>query len=38
MFPGVRVYVRERLRLAFEWGFQSDERPDIGAVQAELAF
>jgi hypothetical protein len=38
VFPGVRVYVRERLRLAFEWGFQSDERPDIGAVQAELAF
>ena len=38
VFPGVRVYIRERLRLAFEWGFQSDERPDIGAVQAELAF
>ena len=38
VFPGVRFYVRERLRLAFEWGFQSDERPDVGAVQAELAF
>jgi len=38
VFPGVRVYVRERLRLAFEWGFQDDDRADIGAVQAELAF
>ena len=38
VFPGVRVYVRERLRLAFEWGFQDNERPDIGAVQAEIAF
>ena len=38
VFPGVRVYVRERLRLAFEWGFQDDDRADIGAVQAEIAF
>jgi hypothetical protein len=38
VFPGVRVYVLQRLRLAFEYGFQSDDRPNLGAVQAEIAF
>lgn len=38
VFPGVRVFIRERVKLAFEYGFQSDDRPNLGAVQAEIAF
>jgi hypothetical protein len=38
VFPGVRVFIRERVKLAFEYGFQSDDRPNIGAVQAEIVF
>jgi hypothetical protein len=38
VFPGVRFFVRERVKLAFEYGFQSDDRPNLGAVQAEIAF
>jgi hypothetical protein len=38
VFPGIRVFVRERLRLVFEYGFQNQDRANIGAVQAELAF
>lgn len=38
LFPGVRFFIRERVKLAFEYGFQSDDRPNLGAVQAEIAF
>jgi hypothetical protein len=38
VLPGVRVFIRERVKLAFEYGFQSDDRPNLGAVQAEIAF
>jgi hypothetical protein len=37
-YPGVRVYVRDRFRLAFEYGFNNRGRNGIGAVQADIAF
>jgi len=36
--PGLELWLRERFRLAFEYGFQGQGRPDLGAVQAELVF
>jgi hypothetical protein len=36
--PGVRLHVRDRLRLAFEYAFFNEGRPGFGAVQADLAF
>src|SRR4029450_12845525 len=33
VFPGIRVFVRERLRLVFEYGFQNQDRANSGAVQ-----
>jgi hypothetical protein len=36
--PGVRVHLRERFRMVFEYGFQGQKRADQGAVQAELVF
>jgi hypothetical protein len=36
--PGVRIFVRDRLRLAFEYSFAGQERSDIGSVQVDLAF
>jgi hypothetical protein len=38
LYPGVRLHLRERLRLVFEYGFQGQKRSDQGAVQAELVF
>jgi hypothetical protein len=38
VFPGAQVFVRERFKLSFEYGFHNRDRPSIGAVQAELAF
>jgi hypothetical protein len=38
LVPGVQVFVRERLKLAFEYGFTNRARPDVGAVQVDLAF
>lgn len=37
-FPGVQLFVRERLRLAFEYGFRSGDRPNVGALQVDVAF
>lgn len=36
--PGVRFFVRDRFRLAFEYGFANKGRSSVGAVQADLAF
>jgi len=36
--PGVRFFVRDRFRLAFEYGFSNKGRSSVGAVQADLAF
>jgi hypothetical protein len=38
IFPGIRVFVRERLKLSFEYGFHNQDQPNVGIVQAELAF
>src|SRR5712691_9553755 len=38
LFPGLQFFVRERLKLAFEYGFLNQDRSDIGAVQVDLAF
>jgi hypothetical protein len=35
--PGVQVFVRE-LKLSFEYGFTNRARPDVGAVQVDVAF
>ena len=37
-YPGLRVYLRDRFRVAFEYGFNNRNRSGIGAVQADLAF
>lgn len=36
--PGVRWFVRDRFRLAFEYSFANQGRSGIGSVQADLAF
>jgi hypothetical protein len=36
VFPGVLFYVRERLKLSFEYGFLDKDRPNFGAVQVDL--
>lgn len=36
--PGVRVFIRDRLRLAFEYAFFNEGRSGFGAVQADIAF
>lgn len=38
VFPGIRFFIRERLKLSFEYGFQNQDQPNLGAVQAELVF
>lgn len=38
VFPGIQVFVRERLKIAFEYGFTNRDRPDLGAVQLDVAF
>jgi hypothetical protein len=38
LFPGAQVFLFERLKVSFEYGFQNRGRPDFGALQAEIAF
>ena len=38
VYPGLRFWLRERFRLAFEYGFEAQGRADLGGVQAELVF
>jgi hypothetical protein len=38
VYPGARLFIRERLRLSFEYGFRGQARPDQGAVTADLVF
>ena len=38
LYPGVRVHLRERYRMVFEYGFQGQSRPHHGAIQAEIVF
>lgn len=38
VYPGLRFWLRERFRVAFEYGFEAQGRSDLGAVQAELVF
>jgi hypothetical protein len=38
VFPGVQVFVRERVKLAFEYGFTNRARPDVGALQLDITF
>jgi hypothetical protein len=38
LFPGAQVFLFERLKLSFEYGFQNRNQADFGAVQAEIAF
>jgi hypothetical protein len=38
VYPGVQVWIFRRLKLSAEYGFQSDDAPDGGAVQLDLAF
>jgi hypothetical protein len=35
-YPGIQLFVRERLKLSFEYGFQNRDRPGLGLVQVEL--
>ena len=30
--------IKERFKIAFEYGFHNQDRPNLGAVQAELVF
>jgi hypothetical protein len=36
--PGIQVFVRERLKLSFEYSFLNRDRPSLGVVQAEVVF
>jgi hypothetical protein len=38
VFPGVQVWILRRLKLSAQYGFQSGDTPDGGAVQLDLAF
>jgi hypothetical protein len=38
LFPGAQVFIRERLKLSFEYGFQNKDRSNFGAAQVDLAF
>lgn len=38
VFPGIRFFIRERFKIAFEYGFHNQDQPNLGAVQAELVF
>jgi len=37
-FPGARLYLFRRARIAFEYGFLNQDRNSVGAAQAELVF
>ena len=36
--PGVQVWIFRRLKLSAQYGFQSGDSPDGGAVQVDFAF
>jgi hypothetical protein len=38
LFPGIRLFVHERLKISFEYGFPNQDQASLGAVQAELVF
>jgi hypothetical protein len=38
VYPGVQVWVLRRLKLSAQYGFQSGDSPDGGAVQVDFAF
>jgi len=38
VFPGVQVWIFRRLKLSAEYGFQSGDSPDGGAIQLDVAF
>jgi hypothetical protein len=38
LYPGVQLFLRERFKLSFEYGFHDHDRRNRGAVQAEVAF
>jgi hypothetical protein len=38
LYPGLHVWIRERCRVGFEYGFEGQGRPDVGRLQGELVF
>lgn len=38
LFPGLKIWFHNQFRLSFELGFQDDDRPTVGAIQALVAF
>jgi hypothetical protein len=38
VFPGIQFWGWEHLKLSFEYGFRSQDRGNVGAIQAEVAF
>jgi hypothetical protein len=38
LYPGVQLYLRERFKLAFEYGLHNHDIRSVAALQAELAF
>ena len=38
LWPGIRFFLLDRVKLAFEYGFHNQEQTDVGAVQAEVVF
>jgi hypothetical protein len=38
IWPGIRFFILERIKLAFEYGFHNQDQVNLGAVQAEVAF
>jgi hypothetical protein len=38
VYPGAQLFLRERFKLSFEYALNDRGRPNLGAVQAEVAF
>lgn len=38
LYPGAQLFLRERFKLSFEYGFHDQDRRNRGALQAEIAF
>ena len=38
LYPGVQVWLLQRLKLSAEYGFHNAGRNDFGSVQLEVAF
>jgi hypothetical protein len=38
VYPGAQLFLRERFKLSFEYGFHDKGRRNLGAIQAEVAF